>query len=274
MSPQHAPVQKAKIGMENSPSHERPEYTPRDLLIAVLNKVPPSIARKLLQKGLSDQQLVRFMTGMVSEQNLRLGLTEWSERHLRSFKDHYIESDIERLVGLGIRRETIAVGMMTICFSTQIDAAFAELGSRRSRHRRAKTLLKAVPVLQDLVPMFGTLPDEVPAANVPNPAKIIRDLKFLSSVLSWGEWLSGFLGGNSFLEVSRFAFANFVYEATGHFLDREVSRLTGTALSDEGYDETRHRVWRINNRERLREDTQIATRLLVALNDSLSQPPT
>lgn len=246
--------------------------SPREQVFEFFNSVPPHKAAELLHAMLPREQLVFFLAQTFSDPDLKLWLAQWSERYLNPFGS-FIEQEMERLTGLGITRDTLALAMRAISLSRQIDAGFSELGDRRARHRRAETLLKPVPVLQDLATMFGTIPDEVPGAKLPNPAQIITDLKLLSSMWHWGEWLHEFLGGNSFFEVSRFALASLVCEVSEHFLDSEVSCLISAAIDDADYDENRHRVWRINNSERLRENTQMATCLLLALNEVFSQSP-
>jgi hypothetical protein len=197
---------------------------------------------------------------------------QWSRLFLQSFDSFNIKPDIERLVSLGVRHQTIAIAMMGIKLSLQFDGMFAQFGDKRTRRRRARTLLAPVPVLLELAEMMGELPPELPSDKIPHPAKVISDLKFLSSTLGWGEWLYEFLGANSFFEVSKFALASVVREVTGKFYDREVSSLTGAALRSADYDETRHRVWRISNYERLQRNVPIAPRLLVALNVVVSHP--
>lgn len=182
-----------------------------------------------------------------------------------------IKSDLERLSGLGVRPETIAIAMMAIGLSRKLDGVFGQFGDKRTRHGRAKLLLTPVPVLEELALLFRALPPDTPTKHYPQPAQVISDLKSLSSVYGWGEWLYEFLGANSVFEVSRFALASLVHEVTGKFLDREVSGLTGAALFDDEYDETRHRVWRIDNYKRLRRSVPIATRLLIAFNTVVSK---
>jgi len=242
-------------------------------MLEMFAAVSPAEARELLQDLLTQELLVQFLGELLSDEVLTLGLAKWSERYLRSSLESFnIEPDIQRLVGLGIRREVIAIAMIAINRSRHIDAAFGELGEGRERQRRAKMLLEPLPILQQMATMFGNIPDDVPGANFPNPARIIADLRLLSSMFSWGEWLHDFFGANSFFELSRSALAGLVSEKTGHFLDRVVSNLTGAALQDYEYDETRHRVWRITNRDRLQENTKIAVRLLSAINEVIPQP--
>lgn len=274
-SSQDKTVQKAKAHETRGTSPSAQELlknTPRELMSEFFTSVPSREAAKWLLDFVPQEQLVSFLAQVFSDPGLRLGLAQWSERYLNPLGS-FIEQEMERLSGLGITRETLALAMKAISFSRQIDAGLGELGDRRARHRRAQTLLKPVPVLQDLATMFGTIPDEVPGAKLPNPAQIITDLKLLSSMWHWGEWLHEFLGGNSFFEVSRFALASLVCEVSEHFLDSEVSCLISAAIDDADYDENRHRVWRINNSERLRENTQMATCLLLALNQVFSQSP-
>jgi hypothetical protein len=91
-------------------------------------------------------------------------------------------------------------------------------------------------------------------------------LKLLSAIFELGEFTYESLGVNHLLEVSKFALASLVRETTGRYLDRLVSNLISAALNDYDYDENRHRIWRIDNYERLQQSVPIVTGILVALN--------
>jgi hypothetical protein len=243
-----------------------------EMAAAFFASIPPREANKWIEKTFSQEQLVLAMSQGLSDHPDSL-LGQWSELFLKSFDSFYIKPDIERLVSLGVRPQTIALAMTGIKLSQQFDGMFGQFGDKRTRQRRAKALLAPLPVLLDLANLIGELPPELPAADeFPRPAKIISDLKFLSSIFGWGDWLYEFLGANSLFEVSRFAFASLVREVTGKFHDREVASLTGAALRAAIYDENRHRVWRITNYKRLHGNFPIATRLLLALNIAVSQP--
>jgi hypothetical protein len=103
--------------------------------------------------------------------------------------------------------------------------------------------------------------------KIPNPSNIISELKLLSSIFDWGEFIYDSLGANHLLEVSKFGLASLVRETTGKFLDRAVANLIGGALDHPRYDETGHRVWRIDNYRRLEQNMPIVTRFFVALNN-------
>jgi hypothetical protein len=243
-----------------------------EMAIAFFTSMPPREANKRVNEIFSLEPLVLAMSKGLSN-DPDSSLSRWSQLFLQSFHSFNIKPDVERLVSLGVRPQTIAIAMMGIKLSLQFDKMFGQFGDKRTRRRRARALLAPLPVLEELAKMMGELPPELPGADkFPRPAKIISDLKFLSSSLSWGEWIYEFLGANSFYEVSRFAFASLVREVTGKFHDREVSGLTSAALRSDDYDENRHRVWRIGNYERLQGNAPIATRLLVALNIVVSQP--
>jgi hypothetical protein len=270
--PQKAKTHAARAGNLPAPETKKdpPSSAPADLLPTFFASVSPRKAGEWLKK-VTPQQLVFILSQMRSGPGSDSMFIEWSRLHLQSFESFNIESDIERLVDLGIRRETIAMAMMAIKLSPQFDGMFGALGDKRTRRRRARTLLSPVPVLQDLEALFGKAPDELPTDKVPNPTKLISELRLLSSMFTWGEWLYEFLGANSLFEISRFALASLVFEVSGKFLDREVSNLVGASLRDYDYDENRHRVWRISNYERLQRNVPIATRVLVALNTVVTQ---
>lgn len=195
-------------------------------------------------------------------------LRRFSQWFFKSRESFHIESDLKRLSDLGIRPETLAPIMMLMHLSQGFDAMFREFGDKRTRTSRSRKLLSPISALEELAPLFG---DQLPPNSLP-PAEIISGLKFLVSMQHWGEWLYEFLGANSLLEVSKFALASLVYEKTGKFLDREVSSLTGAALGNYDYDETGHRVWRIQNYKRLQQSVLFSSRFLCALNEVVSHP--
>jgi hypothetical protein len=242
-----------------------------EMAAVFFTSMPPREAKKWVDETFSVEQIVLAMSQGLSNDPDSL-LNQWGQLFLQSFNSFNIKPDTERLVSLGVRPQTIAIAMMGIKLSLQFDRMFGQFGDKRTRRRRARALLAPLAVLEELANLMGELPPELPAADkFPRPAKIISDLKFLSSALGWGEWLYEFLGANSLFEVSKFALASLVREVTGKFHDREVSSLTAAALRNDEYDETRHRVWRISNYKRLQGSVSIATRLLVALNMVVSQ---
>lgn len=253
--------------IEQLPAKRAPKAESYEMAAALFASIPPRQANKWVDETFSLEPLVLAMSQGLSNDPGSL-LSQWSQLFLQSFNSFNIKPDIERLVSLGVRPQTIAIAMMGIKLSLQFDGMFGQFGDKRTRRRRARALLAPLPVLKELADMMG----ELPADKIPRPAKIMADLRFLSSMLGWGEWLYEFLGANSFFEVSKFAFASLVREVTGKFYDREVSSLTGAALRSADYDENRHRVWRISNYKRLQGNVPIATRLLAALNIVVSQP--
>jgi len=192
-------------------------------------------------------------------------LTVWSEHYFKSSDKSCVAEDVHQLETLGVRRESMSVAMQAIKVSPFLDKSFAELGTKRKRNQRAKTLLAPVQELRDLAKLFGDPPALI-SRGIPNPSKIACELELLSSMLSWGQFIYDSLGANHLLEVSKFGLASLVHETTGRFLDREVSYLVCVALDDYNYDETRHRVWRNDNYQRLQQHVPIVTHLLVALN--------
>jgi hypothetical protein len=235
-------------------------------MVALFESVSPSDASQLL-RGLSVQLIANFLSQIPQFSS---SLTLWSEEYFKSSDSCGIAQDVRRLESLGVRREPMAVAMQAIKFSPFLDKSFSALGDKRKRRQRAKRLLGPVQDLRDLAKLF----DDPPALvfrHIPDPSKIACELEFLSSSLSWGQFVYDSLGANHLLEVTKFGLASLVHEITGKFLDREVSYLICVALGDDGYDETRHRVWRIANYQRLQRNVPIVTRLLLALNSTVSR---
>lgn len=164
-----------------------------EMATAFFASMPPYEANKLVNETFSLDQLVLAMSQVLSN-DPDLLLNKWSPSYLQSFNSFNIKPDIERLVSLGVKPQTIAIAMMGIRLSLGLDGMFSQFGDKRTRRRRARTLLAPLPVLEELANMMGELPPELPAADkFPRPAKIISDLRFLSLSLDWGEWLYEFL---------------------------------------------------------------------------------
>jgi len=257
---------------EEARRKEQKRIRQHEMMMAFIAHVPPSFVGKSLNK-FSNESVGRFVGSLIAEfsDDLLPEFSNWAIRYLKSLEEHCITNDIDRLKMLGVKREPIALSMTFIKFAPRLDASFARLGSKRERRKRAKALLTSVPVLNELATIIG----DVPALlwkEIPDPSRIASELKMLSSMLTWGAYLYEVLGANSFLEVSKFALASLVHAITGKYLDREVSNLTGAALDDAEYDETRHRVWRITNYERLQANIPIVTRVLISLNTVLPDP--
>jgi hypothetical protein len=218
---------------------------------------------KTLNDAVSVEELVQVFEQ--TDPRSRATVAQLGEKYFQSFKSYNIERDVERLEKSGVKRSTLTLAMFAIGLSKQFDDAFRQFGDKRTRDRQKRTLLAPIPVLREMTKLFGEQPvNSVP--NTPHPAKAISQLETLAAMPSWGEKVYEFFGTNSLYEVSRFALASLVYEITGKYLDREVSSLTAAALHADDYDETRHRVWRITNYERLQATVPIATRLLLAVN--------
>jgi hypothetical protein len=252
---------------EEAARKDRKRILGYEKLVGFLSALSPRDIGRFLN-AFSNEQLVVFL-GQIPE--LPDFAMHWSVQYLQSLNRGDIVQDILRLESLGVRREPIAVAMKIIKFSPFLDNSFDKLGEKRTRQRRAKRLLAPVPDLRDLAKAFGEPPALI-SQNLPNPAKISVELKMLSSMLSWGAFLYDSLGANHLLEVSKFGLASLVRETTGKFLDRSVANLVGAALDNHRYDETGHRVWRINNYERLQQNVPIVTRVFIALNAVFSLP--
>jgi hypothetical protein len=246
---------------EEAARQDRKRIAEYELLVKGFASLPPTFVGKLINK-LSVEEIIGLLKQVPA---FIEPLKHWSEQYFKSAERLDIVQDVQRLEALGVKRESMAIAMTAICFSPFFDKPFAQLGDKRKRRERAKRLLIPLPDLHDLAKEFGQPPALV-AQKIPNPSRIIAELKFLSSMLSWGEFIYDSLGANHLLEVSKFALASLVHDATGRFLDREVSYLICVALNDYNYDENRHRVWRINNYDRLQQKVPIVTRILIALN--------
>jgi hypothetical protein len=251
---------------EEAARKDRKRILQWEQIVAMLSLLSPSDVGQALNT-FSVDEVVNFLRHCP---NLRDQVTYWSEQHFESLKRPDIVQDVLRLESLGVRREPIAIAMKVIKFSPFIDSYFDQLGDKRERQRRAKRLLAPLPELSDLAKTFGDIPP-LASQEMPNPAKIISELKLLSSMLSWGDFLYDSLGANHLMEVSKFGLASLVHEITGMFLDGAVANLIGAAL-DRRFDKTAHRVWRINNYERLQQNMPIMTRVLIALNVLVSPP--
>jgi|SRR5580704_582689 hypothetical protein len=235
-------------------------------LVAFLSALSPRAVGHFLN-AFSNEQLVNFL-GQVPQ--LPDSLTLWSVEYFQSLKRPDIMQEVLRLESLGVRREPIVVAMNAIRLSPLLDNSFDQLGKKRTRHQRAKRILAPVPDLLDLAKTFGNPPALI-SQNMPDPARIASELKLLSSMISWGEFLYDSLGANHLQEVSKFGLASLVHETTGNFLDGAVGKLIATALDHHQFDETGYRVWRINNYERLQQNVPIVTKVLIALNFVVSK---
>jgi hypothetical protein len=201
-------------------------------------------------------------------------MSQWSEQYFESLNPASIGRDLQRLEELGVQREPVAIAMMVIKSAPIFDNKFSLLGDKRERQQRAKRLVTPLADLTDLARMLDDLPGVIlpglVSQEIPNPRKVSAELRLLSSILELGEFVYDSLGANHLQEVSKFALASLVHETSGKFLDRSVANLIAAALGHSRYDETGHRVWRINNYQRLRECVPIVTRFLFALNTVVS----
>lgn len=232
-------------------------------LAEFLDTLPPSAIGSLLNT--IPVELVDAFLRRVPE--LHDGLISWGDDYFNSLKRPDIEAEVRRLEALGVRRETTALGMRFVGCSPVFDNTFAQLGDKRERERQARRLRGPIAELELLSNFFGELRG-FGYEDIPNPRKIVAELRLLSSLFSWGEFVYDSLGANHLLEVSKFGLASLVRETTGNFLDREVGKLVNAALKrhDYDYDETAYRVWRNTNYVRLTNSMPIVTRVFIALN--------
>lgn len=255
---------------EEAALKERQQISLYEFLVALFDTLPPSYIKQALS-GFSAETIANFLRQIPEFSDL---VTYWSNQYFESSNRPDIESDVERLQSLGVRRESIAIAMMLIKFSPSFDNSFAQFGDARERRQRAQRMLAPVTDLRDLAKLLGDIPPLV-SDRIPNPSRIASELKLFASILDWGEFIYDSLGANHLEEVSKFGLASLVYERTGKFLDRAVGNLVWAALGRRrGYDETRHRVWRVNNYKRLQQNVPVLTQLLIALNAVVSQPET
>jgi hypothetical protein len=197
--------------------------------------------------------------------------SDWADLRLRLVDEFGISGDVEKLIKLGITRETLAVAIFVINLAPAMDHFFKEmLGSKRARMRDVKSLTKAAEILRRIGSVLPEMPEMI--LGIPGVPLTAKAVDHHATMLIWGEVIYSFLGANSVLEVAKYALAGFVKRAIGRFHDREVSALTGAALQKSDYDETAHRVWRIRAYPRLEKSVPIAPRLLQAFNSVLSQP--
>lgn len=231
--------------------------------------LPPDIEE--MRSRLTEISVFELTEALVSI-GLRKGgkFSRWTERRLDLLKEFHIAADIQRLVDLGINKETLGVALMLINMAPAIDYLFKDLfGNKRTRQQNARSLVTAVMVLESMSKLVPGMPDGL--NKIPSLEATINGVKHYALMLTWGEPIYDFIGANSIVELAKYALAGLVKNKTGKFHDREVSALTGAALQKSDYDETAHRVWRIRTYERLDKSFPIAPRLLHAFDDTLSK---
>src|SRR5258708_4560568 len=139
VSPSPLP-QKPEPRLEQPPQKAAPKAAPYDMAIAFFASIPPREANKWIDKTFSQEQLILAVSqGLSNDPDSLLG--QWSQLFLKSFDSFYIKPDIERLVGLGVRPQTIALAMTGIRLSLQLDGMFCQFGDKRTRLRPANALL-------------------------------------------------------------------------------------------------------------------------------------
>jgi hypothetical protein len=252
---------------EEAALKDREQALRYEQFVGFFGALPPSYIKQALS-GFSAETIASFLRQIPELPGL---VTHWTEQYFESLNRPDLVPDLQRLQSLGVRREPVAIAMMVIKFSPSFDNAFAQFGDSRERRQRAQRILVPVADLRDISKLIGDIPPLI-SDRIPNPSRIASELKFLASIFDWGEFIYDSLGANHLEEVSKFGLASLVYEKTGMFLDRAVGNLIWAALGRHGYDETRHRVWRIDNYERLQQNVPMVTQALTALNAVLSPP--
>ena len=186
-------------------------------------------------------------------------------------RNFHIAKDIEKLERSGLRKETLLGCLFPMRFAVGIDHFLKQaFGDKKQRRRYRKLLLAPIPVLSQVAELIGPT-DEKDTLGIPSPKGLIKGLEQYASMMSWGETVYESIGTNSLSDVARYALAGVTKRVTGKFLDREVSALTGAALGDYDYDETRHRVWRIRTFQKFERQLGIVPTLLQAFNQVLSE---
>lgn len=216
---------------------------------------------------------VERLTELLVSSPFRKGgkFTQWIDWQLSHLHEFHIEADIQRLIELGINKETLGLAMFLISMAPALDHFLKDMfGDKRTRRKNARSLGTAASILEAMNKILPDSPDMM-ALGIPGIGATAKGIRSYSSMLVWGEAIYGFVGANSLLEVVKYALAGLVKNRTGKFHDREVSALTGAALQEYAYDETRHRVWRIRTHRRLEESFPLAPKLLHAFDNELSR---
>ena len=218
-------------------------------------------------KDISVDQLTALLSNKPVEKGGKF--SDWTNQQLSYLHEFRIDPAIKKLTGYGINKETVALSLLLIRMAPDIDHLLKNLfGDKRTRLRNAKSLQTAAAVLDGM----STIIPEMPGiSKIPDLATTKKGLQTYSMMLVWGEYVYGFFGVNSILELTKYALAGLIKNKTGKFLDRDVSALTGAALRKFEYDETAHRVWRRRIYGWMEETFPIAPRFLQAFDNVLSQ---
>jgi hypothetical protein len=196
--------------------------------------------------------------------------SKWMESKIALLEEFNITPDLQRLVNLGINRETLGIALILIHMAPNLDHFFKKIfGDKRTRQRSARSLVTAAGILDSMNKLVPGGPDSI--GKIPSIETTMVGVKHYALMLTWGEPIYEFIGAHSIVELAKYALAGLVKSKTGKFHDREVSALTGAALQKLHYDETAHRVWRIRTYKRLDKSFPIAPKLLHAFDDALSK---
>jgi hypothetical protein len=183
--------------------------------------------------------------------------------------------EFSRLVGLGVREETLFSALLIFKLLPSLDHTLrALLGEMRDRRRKAKILRDAASVMDELAHMVegeaGSMTGKLPPdQTIPTPLKTADALHVYANLLFIREQLLEALDANSAEEIAKYTLASAVHRITGKYHDREVSGITGAFLGKYEYDETAHRVWRIRAVRRLDKTCSLVPVMLHALNSAL-----
>jgi hypothetical protein len=197
--------------------------------------------------------------------------TQAAEERLQMLEPFQTRPDYQRLEQEGVQKETMMIALTVINIAPEFDRMFRTSLYKRSRQRFVKQLLAPIPVLKKLDGVMGDTIKKFPGTTIGRADLLVSNLQHFANIMSWADDLKELLGSNSFLGLAKYAFAGLVKRVTNKYHDREVSALTGAALLKSDYDETTHRVWRIQNYPRLEATCPIAPNALQSLNSVFSK---
>lgn len=203
-------------------------------------------------------------------------LATGSKRKIRGLDKYSAKPSIDKLCAHGCHELPLAFLMSIIQPLRSFDEKWKKIaGTPRQRKQMIGTMEKAAVVLEKVLSSIDEviaendssgstdadhlkdvrrksisqhfdMPESVSIATLPDLAVTVDALRTYSSVLRLFELSDKDAGIASADTFSKYLFSAYVYRATDHFHDEEVSALIGAAL-DITYDATAHRMWRVRN---------------------------